>query len=689
LINKVENQFIMKKTVFFFALLFIFQIGNTQNGIPEIQKFEPIDVFDLEFVSDPQISPDGQHIIYVRNFKDIMTDKNLSNLWITKFDGSDNHPLTTGNHNDRSPKWSPDGQKLLYISNKERGSQLYLRWLDNGAEAKLSNLQNSPGGITWSPDGKWIAFTMFVPDAPKSLISMPKAPKGAKWAPPAKYIDDMNYKSDGQGFLKPGYRQLFVISIDGGTPRQITKGKNGSLTSFSWTKDSQSLIFSSNRNEDWEFQTNNSEVYKISVNGGAPIALTNRQGPDNSPRVSPDGRSIAYLGFDDNYKGFQITKLYVMNMDGSGSKCLTPDLDRNVSDIKWSHDGSGLYFQYSSHGNGKIGFVDLRGSLSELASNVGGLSLGRPYSGGAFSVASNGNFAFTHGTPDHLADLATNTKEGAKSNRLTNLNEDLFGHKKLGEVEEIWYESSFDKRRIQGWICKPPGFDPNKKYPLILEIHGGPFANYGDRFSTEVQLYAGAGYVVLYTNPRGSSSYGEEFGNLIHHNYPNQDYDDLMTGVDEMIAKGYIDEDNLFVTGGSGGGVLTAWIVGHTNRFRAAVVAKPVINWYSFVLNADGPGFFHKYWFPGLPWDHLEHYMKRSPISYVGNVKTPTMLLTGEIDYRTPMSESEQYYAGLKLSGVETAMVRIPEAGHGIASKPSYLISKVVHILGWFERYKK
>lgn len=679
----------MKKTIFFFGILFFFQIGNAQEGLPAIQKFEPIDVFQLEYISEPQISPDGQHIIYARNFKDIMSDRNLSNLWITKFDGSDNHPLTTGNQNDRSPRWSPDGQKLLYISNKEGSSQMYLRWLNNGAEAKLTNLQSGIGGTSWSPDGKWIAFMMFVPEAPKSLAQMPKAPKGAKWAEPAKYIDDMYYRGDGQGYLRPGYRQIFVLSVDGGTPRQITFGKHGGLNNYSWTEDSKSLIFSSNRNKDWEFQTNNSEIYKISIYGGEPEGLTNRKGPDGSPKVSPDGKSIAYVGFDDNYQGFQITKLYVMNSDGTNPRCLTPDLDRNVSDIKWSGDGSGIYFQYSNHGNGKIGFVDLKGSLSELASDVGGLSLGRPYSGGAFSVANNGNFAFTHGTPDHLADLATGTKGGANINRLTRVNDDLFSYKKLGEVEEIWYESSYDKRKIQGWICKPPNFDPNKKYPLILEIHGGPFANYGDRFSAEVQLFAAAGNVVLYTNPRGSSSYGEEFGNLIHHNYPSQDYDDLMSGVDAVIEKGYIDEENLFVTGGSGGGVLTAWIVGHTDRFRAAVVAKPVINWYSFVLNADSPGFFYKYWFPGLPWDHLEHYMKRSPISYVGNAKTPTMLLTGEQDYRTPISETEQYYAALKLNKVETAMVRIQGAGHGIAAKPSNLISKVVHILAWFDKYKK
>ncbi|MEO1655165.1 MAG: S9 family peptidase, partial [Bacteroidota bacterium] len=299
----------------------------------------------------------------------------------------------------------------------------------------------------------------------------------------------------------------------------------------------------------------------------------------------------------------------------------------------------------------------------------------------------NGRYAYTLGGTEHPADLGLG--EGNQVRRITRVNDDLFAQKKIGKVEEIRYKSSFDQREIQGWVVTPPDFDPNKKYPLLLEIHGGPFASYGSVFSAEVQLYAAAGYVVLYTNPRGSTSYGAEFGNLIHHNYPNQDYDDLMSGVDAVIAKGYIDPEQLYVTGGSGGGVLTAWIVGKTDRFRAAVVAKPVINWYSFVLYADNPNFFYRYWFPGKPWDHLEHYMKRSPISLVGNVKTPTMLLTGEADFRTPISESEQYYAALKLEGVETAMVRIPGASHGIANRPSNLVGKVAAILSWFEKYKK
>ena len=352
----------------------------------------------------------------------------------------------------------------------------------------------------------------------------------------------------------------------------------------------------------------------------------------------------------------------------------------------WSADGRSLFIQYDDEGNTKIASLTMDGKVQDVALEVGGLSLGRPYSGGSFSVAGNGMVAFTYSTPEHPADLAV-ASGLSNMKRLTNLNSDLFQFKKLGKVEEIWYKSSFDQRAVQGWICFPPDFDPSKKYPLILEIHGGPFANYGDRFTAEIQLFAAAGYVILYANPRGSTSYGEEFGNLIHHNYPSEDYDDLISGVDAVIAKGYIDPERLYVTGGSGGGVLTSWIVGKTDRFKAAVVAKPVINWYSFVLYADGPAFFYKYWFPGKPWDHPEHYLKRSPISLVGNVKTPTMLLTGESDFRTPIAESEQYYTALKINGVETMMVRVPNVGHGIADQPSNLVAKVAYILGWFEKY--
>lgn len=683
----------MKKLLIFTFLAFFIPINlltaQSKKELPKTSTFEPIDVFQLEYVSDPQISPEGRNVFFVRNFKDIMTDGNRSNIWSSSFDGTSIYPITTGNQNDYSPRLAPNGYQLLYISTKDGKPQLYLNWLANGAETKLTNLTESPSNISWSPDGKWIAFLMNVPFETKPLVSLPAKPDGANWETPPKYIDQMKFKADGAGFLKNVRKQLFVLSVDGGTPRQMTFGDYEVSGTPEWSIGGASILITSNRNKEREMDPRNSEIYEVNVNSGKVSALTKRHGPDSNPKISPDGKSIAYLGNDENYDGYQVTHLYIMTRNGQSSKCITCKFDRDVENINWSKDGLNVYFQYNDEGNTKIAISDLNGKVTDLAKNVGGLSIGRPYSGGQYSVAENGKFAFTHSTPDHPADLATGDSKSKKVNRLTRLNDDLFSHKKLGEVEEIWYESSFDKRKVQGWICKPPNFDPAKKYPLILEIHGGPFANYGDRFSAEVQLFAAAGYVVFYANPRGSTSYGKEFGNLIHHNYPSQDYDDLMSGVDAVIKKGYIDEKNLMVTGGSGGGVLTSWIVGKTNRFRAAVVAKPVINWYSFVLYADGPAFFYKYWFPGKPWDHTEHYMKRSPISLVGNVKTPTMLLTGEQDYRTPMGESEQYYAALKLNNVETALVRIQGAGHGIAAKPSNLMAKVVYILGWFERYKK
>jgi acylaminoacyl-peptidase len=666
-----------------------FRAAATEEG--EKLRLTVMDVFELEYANDPRISPDGSQVVYARTFMDVMGDRARSNLWLVKSDGSDHRPLTSGNRSDTSPRWSPDGNKLLYVSSAEGSVQLYLRWMDTGQTAKLTQLNRSPRGLAWSPDGKWIAFTMLVLETPEPLAKMPSKPKGAKWAIPPKVIQKLYYRADGRGYLEDGYTQIFVLSADGGTPRQVTTGPYNAGAP-SWSPDGKAIVFSSNRKKDWEYDGRNSEVYELTLTDGSVRALTDRQGPDASPIVSPDGSKIAYLGYDDRFQGYQVTRLYVMNRDGSSSYMMAAKLDRSISGIQWSGDGKGIVFQYSNQGNTKVAYVALDGEGKEkvetLAADLGGTSLGRPYSGGSFTVNNSGRFAFTYGRPEHLADISVGDRGSREVHRLTHLNDDLLGHKELGKVEEIWWKSSFDARDIQGWVVTPPGFDPTKKYPLVLEIHGGPFANYGDRFSAEVQLYAAAGYVVLYANPRGSTSYGEEFGNLIHHNYPGEDYDDLMSGVDAVIAKGYVDTENLFVTGGSGGGVLSSWIVGKTGRFRAAVVAKPVINWYSFALTSDGYRNYYKYWFPGFPWDHQEQYMKRSPISLVGNVTTPTMLLTGELDLRTPMAESEQFYQALKLRKVDTALVRIQESYHGITARPSNLIAKVTHVLAWFEKYR-
>tara|TARA_B100001057_G_scaffold143545_1_gene143267 strand:- start:14523 stop:16535 length:2013 start_codon:yes stop_codon:yes gene_type:complete len=649
--------------------------------------FEPIDVFDLEYVSNTQISPNGEKVLYQRNFNDIMTDESFSNIWLIDYDGTNNRPITTGNYKDNSPKWSNQGNKFVFKSNREGKSQIFLFDLNNNSIQKLTNFQYPIESIQWSPNDEYILFSSFIDVKKDALIEMPEKPKGAKWNEPPVEISDLNYRYDSSGYRKPGGVQFFVITISGGTPRQISNIELKKNSGQGVWLGNDKIIFSANLNNDSDYNTNNSEIYTLSIKSGKHEALTSRIGPDYSPKVSNDNSLIAYLGYDDEYLGYQQSSIYIMEPDGSNKYKIQLDIDRSISNIYWSGDDKKIFFQFDDMGITKIASTSLDGKFKTVVDEVGGLSFSRPYSGGFFSLSKNDRYSFTYGTTHNPADLAVGYK-GSK-NRLTNLNKDLFKYKKLGSVEEIWYDSSYDGKKIHGWIVKPPNFDSSKKYPLILEIHGGPHTNYGFHFSSEVQLFASKGYVVLYTNPRGSTSYGKEFGNLIHHNYPSQDYDDLISGVDFVIQKGYIDESNLFVTGGSGGGVLTSWIVGKTDRFTAAVVAKPVINWYSFVLYADNIGYFYKYWFKDLPWNDPESYLKRSPISYVGNVKTPTMVLTGEKDFRTPIVESEQFYAGLKLNKVETMLVRIPNANHGIAAKPSNLIAKVNAIISWFEKYKK
>ena len=647
---------------------------------------KPADVFDMEYASDPRIAPSGSRVVYVRNFFDIMSDRRQSNLWIVNTDETGHRPLTTGKHRDSSPRWSPDESKVAYISNRNGKSQIWVHRMKMGQDEKLTDLLNAPSAIACSPDGKRIAFSMFVANKRGPYVKMPPKPEGAKWAPPPKLITRLQYRRDGSGYVKDGFNQIFVIPAGGGTPRQLTSGPYNhpapSAGSPRWTPDGEAIIFSANRHEDWEYQLRNTEIHEVSVTGRTIKTLTTRFGPDRNPVISPDGTKIAYVGYDDHYEGYQRTRLYLMNRDGSSQREIG-GLDRDVVNPVWSADSKGLFFQYDDQGDTKVVYVSLNGKIENLAGKLGGATLGRPYGRGSFSAAGTSHFAYTWSDPRHPGEVAVGKRDTPGAKVLTSLNDDLMGHKVLGAVEEVWYESSFDKRKIHGWIVKPPDFDPSRKYPFILEIHGGPRANYGPRFTAEIQLYAAGGYVVLYVNPRGSTSYGSEFAKLIDSGYPSQDHDDLMSGVDAVLAKGYVDPERLFITGGSAGGLLSSWAIGKTNRFRAAVVAKPVMNWFSKELTTDSVDQY-KYVFGKLPWEDPEKYFKHSPISLVGNIKTPTMVMVGESDHRTPPSEAEQFYQALKLQKVDTVFVRIPGASHGITTRPSNLIGKVAHVLQWF-----
>lgn len=677
----------MKK---FLILLIVPLFLGSPDQTVQAQKstFDYLDVFDLQYVDAPQISPDGNTIIYVRHQFDIMNDRRYTNLWSISFSGDNHKPLTSGKSYYGTPVWSPDGSKIAYTSSEEGSNQIFVRWMDSGATTSITNLTHSPSNLQWSPDGTKLLFSMRIPAEKPTIANLPSPPEGAEWTEGATVVDYVQYKADGNfGFLDEGFSHIYVVSADGGAPRKLTDG-NFNHFSPSWAPDGESILFTADRTGNADIDPNNAQIYEMEIESGEMNAITDKRGPHSNPVVSPDGQYIAYTGYEDQFVGYQLTDLYIMNRDGSDIHKISDDLDVDVSDLTWAADSRSLYFQYDEEGNSKLGNIKLNGDIVTVASNLGTSSIGRPYGGGSYSIAENGRFAIPSGSPDRPTELAVGHFPTRMAiTQLTNLNKIFLESKKLGETTEFWVDSSVDDFEVQGWILTPPDFDPTQKYPMILEIHGGPHTNYGPRFTPELQLMAAKGYVVVYTNPRGSTSYSSDFASYINHNYPSEDYNDLMDAVDYVVDQGYIDEDKLYITGGSGGGVLSSWAVGHTDRFAAAVVAKPVINWYSFVLTADAYPFFAKYWFTEYPWDDPEQYLERSPISYVGNVTTPTMLLGGEYDYRTPVSESEQFYQALKLQGVDAAMVRISDSSHSIANTPSNLIRKVAYILGWFEKY--
>jgi dipeptidyl aminopeptidase/acylaminoacyl peptidase len=651
------------------------------------RTFDARDLFNLEAASDPQISPDGSRIAYVRRSGDIMTDRMRPTIWLVDTRTGEQAPLVAGPGAHLQPRWSPDGKRLAYVSTAEGGAaQLFVRWMETGQAVRITGLPTSPDDIAWSPDGRQIAYVMHVPGEELRLGALPERPEGAQWAPPLEVHSAVTYRTDEEGYLKPGFSHVFLVSADGGAPRQLSFGSVNDNGPLSWTPDGRTILFSANRNANWERDPLNSEVYALDVASGNIAALTSRKGPDAEPAVSPDGRLIAFTGFDDRELGYQNSLLYVMDRDGKNRRTVTGGLDRSVSHPVWAADGRSIYVQYDEHGVRKVSRVGLDGGIHPVTENLAGAGIDRPYTGGSYTVAKDGSVAASEGAWNRPPDVAL--ARGGTTRLLTHLNADLLEGKALGTVRKIAV-TSFDGRPIDAWLTLPPSWRQGQRVPLILEIHGGPFSAYGPWFSTDDQLYAAAGYAVLSTNPRGSTSYGEEFANLIHHAYPGHDYDDLMAAVDAAVAQGFADPAKLFVTGGSGGGVLTAWIVGKTDRFKAAATQKPVIDWASFALTADAPGFFSRYWFGKYPWEDPQGFWARSPLSLVGNVKTPTLVVVGSQDYRTPVSEAEQYYTALQIRGVPTALVKVPGASHGgIAARPSQAAAKAAAIIAWFRKYE-
>jgi dipeptidyl aminopeptidase/acylaminoacyl peptidase len=632
------------------------------------------DYLELEDAQDPQLAPDGRQVIYTRRFIDKINDRWESALWILNLDGTKHRFLLKGG----GARWSPDGTRIAYVAEGQpSGSQIFVRWMDaEGAVTQITRVERGPSDLAWSPDGKWISFRMLVPMKEQWKVDLPAAPTGAKWTEAPYIVERLNYRRDGVGYTDEGFQQIFVVPAEGGTPRQLTTGPY-SHGSPEWTPDGKALVFSGLRVPDADWEWRESEIYRLDVTSGEIAQLTRRKGPDGQPRLSPDGRMIAYTGYDFTDDTWKDTELHVMNADGSNVRRLTPTLDRSPQGLLWAEDGSGIYFMVEDRGSRNLRFVPLAGGpVRTVTQGQHLLSVSR--------IDKTGTAVGVRSTFQQPNDIVTFNVARPEITQITAVNDDLLGTKSLATIEEIWYPS-VDGFRIQGWIVKPPGFDPSRKYPMMLSIHGGPHAMYGVGFSFSWQEHAANDYVTLYTNPRGSTGYGSAFGNAIKFAYPGKDFDDLMAGVDTVVNRGYIDSRNLFVYGCSGGGVLTSWIVGHTDRFAAASANCPVTNWLSFVGTTDGASWYHNFAKP--PWEDPSEHLRRSSLMYAGNVKTPTMLMTGVKDLRTPIPQTEEFYMALKYRKVPTAMVRFNEEWHGTSSKPSNFLRTQAYLRHWFNRF--
>ena len=633
---------------------------------------------DWEDVQNPRLSPDGRQVIYTRRWVDKMNDRWESSLWIMNTDGTHARFLANG----ADVQWSPDGQRIAYLAKGEpSGTQIFTRWMDaEGAVTQLSHLTEAPANLEWAPDGRSLAFTMNVPVKSDWRIPMPTPPKGAKWVEAPKIVTRLNYRSDRIGYTDDAYRHVFTIPADGGTPRQVTDG-DWNHGPASYSADGRTLVFTSLRVPDAEHAYRKSAIYAANLESGEIRPLTGAKGTHANPVFSPDGRMIAYMYADStDHSASPDPQLWVMNADGTGARAVSGTLDRPIAGLLWAHDNSGVYFGVENEGSRNEYFASTAGAVRPVTAGTQVLNV-TDVSAGGVAVA-------VRSTPTRPNDVVTftltRTAPVTAFTQCTAVNDDVLAGRSLAQTEELWYTSA-DGLRIQGWIVKPPGFDRTKKYPLILDIHGGPQAMYNVAFSFARQDHAANGYVVLYTNPRGSTGYGIKFTNEIKNAYPGKDFDDLMAGVDTVIGRGYIDPKNLFVYGCSGGGVLTAWIVGHTNRFAAASSNCPVINWMSFVGETDGAGWYGNFAKPF--WEDPSEHLARSPIMYVGHVTTPTMLMTGVLDLRTPMPQTEEFYRALSLRGVPTAMIRMNNEFHGTSSTPSNFLRTQLYLRSWFAKW--
>jgi len=686
------------------------------------------DIFQFNWIGDPQISPDGNSVAFVKVSVNDKKDGYDTSVWSVSIRG-DEPPrrLSDGKH-DSFPRWSPDGKWLVFVRAPEAGSpagpsarppasQLYMLPMSGGESWKFTDLPRGAGGPAWSPDGKSIAFASNA--SPEDLAKQKKKDQKGKAEAMAddrtdsadgehesdvRVITRSVYRMNGGGYIDFKHPQhIWVVaaprsSEETVTPRQLTSGKYQE-ENILWSKDSSTIYYTTNHSDDPSYERPHADVYSVALAGGEPQKVL---AIDMAPReisLSPDGKRLAFCAsVNEPVQSYTQPDLWVVDLAADAKpRNLTADYDYDVcsgvggdqgtpragggDQVVWTADGRGLIAVTAREGKANLAQFDAAsGKVTEITRGNFAVEHFRASSDGSKFVA-------LISTPTNIGDLFVLDRAGSPK-QITHINNKLFSQLNLTEPEEIWY-TSFDGKKIQAWIQKPPDFDPAKKYPLILDIHGGPHTAYGYVFDHEFQWMAAKGYVVLYPNPRGSTSYGQQFGNIIQYHYPGDDFKDLMLGVDEVLKRGYIDSKKLGVTGGSGGGLLTNWVIGHTDRFAAAVAQRDIANWADWWYSADFT-LYQASWFKAPPFRDPKDYEQRSPITYIENVKTPLMLILGEADFRTPPGAGgEEMFRALKFLKRPVIMVRFPGESHELSrsGQPWHRVERLEHIVGWFDKY--
>lgn len=679
-------------------------ISTSLFGADRKRSITETDLYDFQWIADTQISPDGSRVIYTLVRTTPKHDNYETASWIIPANGGTARQLTSGIH-DSGARWSPDGKRVAFLrvtekEGKPQPAQIFLLTMDGGEARPLTDMPKGAAVPVWSPDGQSIAFST------TTLEKDFQAKNGAAEESDVRVITRARYRTNGAGYREPDRpSHIWVVGVPESlnTPqkaKQITSG-DFAESDIAWSRDGARIYFTSNRVKDTDFEPPDSDIYVVSAGGGAVTKVASIDGPIGELSLSPDGRRIAFVG-EINREGkvqrsYSQTDLFVTGVEpGSAPTNLTAAYDRDIeggvggdqapprgggeSTPYWSTDGRSVFLVSADEG---------RANLIRVEVETGKMT---PLTDGNFDLfsyhasADGSTIAVLISTPTNIGDLYVIDGKSGQMKQITHINGELFAKLNLTEPEMIRYKT-FDGRRIQAWVQRPPDFQPGRKYPMILDIHGGPHSAYGYTFDHEFQWMAAKGYIVLYPNPRGSTTYGQDFGNVIQYHYPGDDFKDLMTGVDELIARGWVDPEKLGVTGGSGGGVLTNWTVGHTDRFKAAVSQRSIADWTGWWYAAD---IIMPAWFHGAPWESEAEFKERSPITYIDKIKTPLMLIEGESDLRTPPADGgEEMFRALRYLKRPTVMVRFPGETHELSrsGKPEHRVERLQHIVAWFDKY--